>query len=269
MVILTTLTVLAYGWMMRAVAVRNLLVVVVAAAVLLGPLYLVADQLPLAAQRALSVLPGLRIDSRAVADAQNSYFLRWEFEQGRGDHDPGLLLGGSRLHALPDEASLRTARFNMLEYNPHEGQFYKGFISQMVSTGVFGTVAILIFSFGGAALALTQIDRRLWVREAQEGEFQFHKANTWRQTEEFRRHSQEAFRAFWIAPGFLPFDKHEVADDMHPLELTEGVCERIFVGKRLRIQKLTTGVGALLGGTQTYGHGPYCMNYWLTRAGPG
>lgn len=218
-----------------------------------------------------------------------------------------------------------------------------------------------MFQGGGP---LTKVDRRIWVREAQEGEFQFHKADTWRQTEDFRRQSKELFEHFglhrdfyrgktiidlgagsklrskyfegarliaiepladrflreipwcdlrdaaevyslpaeeqipqcvgradllisinvldhcynfeaivdnvrdYLKPdglAFLSFDKHEVADDMHPLQLTEEVCERIFVSKRLRIQKLTTGFGPLRGEVHTYGHGPYCMNYWLTR----
>ena len=66
--------------------------------------------------------------------------------------------------------------------------------------------------------------------------------------------------------AFLSFDKHDIADEMHPLELTEEVCERVFAEQGLRIERYSTGLGDLLDGRQTYGHGPYCLNYWLIRA---
>ena len=65
--------------------------------------------------------------------------------------------------------------------------------------------------------------------------------------------------------AFLSFDKHKWADEMHPLELTEETCAEIFARKGLQIQKASTGFGRVLGTTQTYGHGPYCMNNWLTK----
>ena len=66
--------------------------------------------------------------------------------------------------------------------------------------------------------------------------------------------------------AFLSFDKHEEADEMHPLELTEEICERLFVDRGLRIERQSAGFGGVLGEHQTYGHGPYCLNYWLRRA---
>lgn len=65
--------------------------------------------------------------------------------------------------------------------------------------------------------------------------------------------------------AFLSFDKHEEADEMHPLELTEEICERLFHECGLRITKRSQGFGNLLGELQTYGHGPYCLNYWLVK----
>jgi hypothetical protein len=53
---------------------------------------------------------------------------------------------------------------------------------------------------------------------------------------------------------------------MHPLSLTEETCAPIFSEAGLRIEKLTTGMGDVLGGTQTYGHGPTTLNYWLRPA---
>ena len=66
--------------------------------------------------------------------------------------------------------------------------------------------------------------------------------------------------------AFLTFDMHDKADHMHPLSLTEKTCKPIFDQAKLRIEKVTTGVGDALGGPQTYGHGPFTLNYWLRRA---
>lgn len=68
--------------------------------------------------------------------------------------------------------------------------------------------------------------------------------------------------------AFLSFDMHAEADDMHPLSLTKKKCAPIFGKAGFRIQKVTTGMGDVLGGSQTYGHGPYTLNYWLRPAQP-
>jgi len=65
--------------------------------------------------------------------------------------------------------------------------------------------------------------------------------------------------------AFLSFDKHDVADKMHPLELNETICEQVFIRQGLKIVKFNMGFGGLLGDKQTYGFGDYCMNYWLKR----
>jgi 2-polyprenyl-3-methyl-5-hydroxy-6-metoxy-1,4-benzoquinol methylase len=70
--------------------------------------------------------------------------------------------------------------------------------------------------------------------------------------------------AYLTAGGlaFLSFDKHEFPDKMHPLLLDEQICNQIFTQNHLTIEKFTTGAGRVL---TTYGHGPYCLNYWLRK----
>lgn len=210
--------------------------------------------------------------------------------------------------------------------------------------------------------ARTTTSRSEWEREAQEGEFRFHKRDRWRQTGDFIAQTDRLFRHFGFAPtdyagktvidvgagsmlrtkfftdarlivvepladrflaeiktsdlrdaeevhsrpaeqlietlvgtadlvisinvldhcfdfpqivknirqylkpdgvAFLSFDMHAEADEMHPLSLTEETCSPIFADAGLTIEKLTTGVGQALGGAQTYGHGPFTLNYWL------
>jgi 2-polyprenyl-3-methyl-5-hydroxy-6-metoxy-1,4-benzoquinol methylase len=215
-----------------------------------------------------------------------------------------------------------------------------------------------------AVVAKTSHDRLTWASKAQEGEFNFHKSNQWRKTQDFVDQTDRLLRHFGFTPGqydgrvvadvgagsmlrtkfftgahlvvvepladrfraeiphsdlddaaevystpaeqliedlegrcdlvisinvldhcydfaqivdnirrylkpdglaFLTFDKHDKADDMHPLSLTENTCKPIFEKARLRIEKFSNGVGDVLGGAQTYGHGPTTLNYWLRR----
>src|SRR3954454_11926611 len=217
----------------------------------------------------------------------------------------------------------------------------------------------------GDVVAKTTESREKWASEAQEGEFAFHKTNTWRQTPDFMIQTDRLLRHFGFTPeqyagkvvldvgagsmlrtrffsdarlvvlepladrfraeipgcdlndaaevysqpaeqliddlvgradlvisinvldhcydfpqivdnirqylkpdglAFLTFDMHDKADHMHPLSLTEKTCRPIFDDAKLRIEEVTTGVGDALGGAQTYGHGPFTLNYRLRRA---
>jgi hypothetical protein len=63
--------------------------------------------------------------------------------------------------------------------------------------------------------------------------------------------------------AFVSFDKHDGADKMHPLRLTEEICERLFSKNGLTVENHSKGAGEVL---KTYGHGNYCLNYWLRKA---
>jgi 2-polyprenyl-3-methyl-5-hydroxy-6-metoxy-1,4-benzoquinol methylase len=65
--------------------------------------------------------------------------------------------------------------------------------------------------------------------------------------------------------AFISFDKHEEADEKHPLRLDEHICREIFERNDLVIEKVTQGANGILPG-DTYGHGPYCLNYRLKKA---
>lgn len=68
--------------------------------------------------------------------------------------------------------------------------------------------------------------------------------------------------------AFVSFDKHDYADKLHPLTLTERSATEIFERADLVVERMTTGLGDALGGPQTYGHGPYVLNFWLRRHSP-
>jgi 2-polyprenyl-3-methyl-5-hydroxy-6-metoxy-1,4-benzoquinol methylase len=65
---------------------------------------------------------------------------------------------------------------------------------------------------------------------------------------------------------FLSFDKQKRTDSMHPLKLDEAICKRIFEQTGFVIEKVTRGTNGILPG-DVYGHGFYCLNYWLRRSG--
>ncbi|MFK7810735.1 MAG: class I SAM-dependent methyltransferase [Saprospiraceae bacterium] len=68
--------------------------------------------------------------------------------------------------------------------------------------------------------------------------------------------------------AFLSFDVHFVTDEMHPLILTDKVCIEIFEETGFKIQKKNRGFFGKYKEakkTDTYGHGSYCLNYWLTK----
>lgn len=63
--------------------------------------------------------------------------------------------------------------------------------------------------------------------------------------------------------AFLSFDNHEYPDKMHPLVLNEKTCGEIFARSNLIVENFSTGAGEIL---KTYGHGLYCLNFWLKKA---
>lgn len=68
--------------------------------------------------------------------------------------------------------------------------------------------------------------------------------------------------------AFLSFDVHFVTDGMHPLILTDKICVKIFEDIGFKIQKKNKGFFGKYHETKkikTYGHGAYCLNYWLTK----
>jgi 2-polyprenyl-3-methyl-5-hydroxy-6-metoxy-1,4-benzoquinol methylase len=65
--------------------------------------------------------------------------------------------------------------------------------------------------------------------------------------------------------AFLSFDKQKKADRMHPLKLDETICEKIFEQAGFVVERLTRGTNGILP-RDVYGHGYYCLNYWLRKS---
>lgn len=68
--------------------------------------------------------------------------------------------------------------------------------------------------------------------------------------------------------AFLSFDEHFITDKMHPLVLTDSICSKIFLDLGFTIEQKTRGFSEdVFQVTQrhNYGHGTYCLNYWLRK----
>ena len=57
-----------------------------------------------------------------------------------------------------------------------------------------------------------------------------------------------------------------MTDDLHPLVLTEDTCVPLFRNAGLEVVRQSKGFADVLKGRQTYGDGPYALNYWLRVA---
>lgn len=150
------ISVLVIAYTQRFYTFKNLMVTFIAIGMVLTPTILYANKLPLAAQRALSYIPGIKIDSYARANGSATLETRRllrivgfrmipeYFWVGRGFMMP------SRDYSHIWDPTYITTHVN-------QGKFYNGFIGLMVNTGVFGTVAMLVFLGAGSYLAYSVI----------------------------------------------------------------------------------------------------------------
>ncbi|WP_169726966.1 methyltransferase domain-containing protein [Desulfovibrio cuneatus] len=69
--------------------------------------------------------------------------------------------------------------------------------------------------------------------------------------------------------AFLSFDSHAgITDPAHPLSLTQEECTQIFIDTGFFIKRVTKGFPesfAKLISAHSYGHGEYCLNFWLSK----
>lgn len=69
--------------------------------------------------------------------------------------------------------------------------------------------------------------------------------------------------------AFLSFDEHKYRDPMHPLILSDEICREVFGHNGLAVKRHSKGFGdckEISKGRETYGHGDFCLNYWLSPA---
>jgi len=115
--------------------------------------YGTARYLPSSAQRAISFLPGIEIESLAAADAASTLSARKNMFRLGMELIPEYFWVGRGFTRYMDEYSMT--------YDPtgttfllNQGAFYNGFIGLMVNTGFFGMLSMSLFLLAGTVLAL-------------------------------------------------------------------------------------------------------------------
>ncbi|MEI6342308.1 MAG: hypothetical protein WCR07_10150 [Verrucomicrobiota bacterium] len=135
---------------LRLVFVSSLMALVLLLAYALGP------ELPLSAQRALSVLPGIQLDPVAVADAQKTYEGRVVMREVGIQLIPDFLWRGRGFGQSTDTVPLMMAQdpYGTIAEHVEYGRFYNGPVGLMVNTGLPGTVCLMGVILAGSMLAM-------------------------------------------------------------------------------------------------------------------
>ncbi len=115
-------------------------------------LYGFADRMPLAVQRALSVLPALSIDKQAKQDGDATFETRRMLRKIGMDLIPQYFWTGRGFGLSTTDYSWQWDP-STITTHVNQGRFFNGFIGLMVNTGVFGTTAMIIFLAAGTVLA--------------------------------------------------------------------------------------------------------------------
>ena len=145
-------TALVAAWSQRFFQVQRVLAASALLLIAYGLAYFYVRELPLSAQRALSIIPGITVDRLADEDGRATFEGRitirkigWQLSKqyrwiGRGygkmtDLDPAQY------------------RYDMAYMHVDNGVFYNGTIGLLVNAGLPGTVFMFILLYGGSVLA--------------------------------------------------------------------------------------------------------------------
>ena len=157
--VMTGLTALYAMWSQRFFSARNSCLMALLALLCLAVTYTFSRELPLTVQRAVSFLPGIRVDSQAYVDAASTLHTRALLRQVGWQMVPDYLwLGrGFGLNAAVDYSYQWEP--TTVTWHANQGRFYNGPIGLLVNTGLSGAVCMGLFLWAGTALALRIIWR--------------------------------------------------------------------------------------------------------------
>jgi hypothetical protein len=117
-------------------------------------IYVLSDRLPLAAQRAISFLPGIEVHALASQDARSTLEMRRHLRRIGMELAPEYLWIGRGLGFSATGDLWATVSRDPLTWHVSVGRFYNGFVGLLVNTGLFGTLFMLTFLTGGTVLAV-------------------------------------------------------------------------------------------------------------------
>lgn len=127
---------------------------IIGAVSLLGLLVVIANiqSMPLSAQRALSYIPGVKINSMARSDSSGTLETRRLLRQEGVKLIPQYFWMG-RGFGVPSRDFSHKWDPSQVTIHINQGRFYNGLIGLMVNTGVFGTLFMSLFLGAGTLIA--------------------------------------------------------------------------------------------------------------------
>jgi hypothetical protein len=146
------------AWAQRSLTAGRLVLLGVATVVSLIFAYSFARDLPLSAQRMLSVLPQISVDPVARLDAEGTRDSRNLFRRLGFEIAPNYYLVGRGLGYVQDVPTFSEYDpYGIIENHIQNGSFYTGAPSMLVNTGLPGTFAICLYLFGVTAFAVKNL----------------------------------------------------------------------------------------------------------------
>ena len=151
-VIIVVITIMFVGYAQRFFTMRNVMVLTVMGLLAFSVLFLYSSYLPSAAQRAVSFIPGLRVENQARIDADSTMIVRNTMFRVGMRMIPDYLWVGRGFTRFYDDPMQNTDPTTITAH-VNQGKFYNGFVGLMINTGLFGTLFMLLFILGGSASA--------------------------------------------------------------------------------------------------------------------
>ncbi len=149
LLVLLFFVLLISAWAQRFFSVVRSFVMGVASLSVLAFVYVFAQELPLSAQRTLSLLPGISINRIARDDGDMTWFGRQEMRRLGWELAPQYRWIGRGFRKNEQSGILES----MQGYIDPD-TFYNGFIGLLVNTGLPGTMSMLVFLAAGSAIAI-------------------------------------------------------------------------------------------------------------------
>jgi hypothetical protein len=137
---------LTCAWAQRVFSVPRVMILGAASILLIGSFYVVGKSLPLAAQRTLTVLPGIELDGVAVEDARATLEGRLALRATGLSLVPNYLWRGRGFGPSTEPVPFYGFDpYGVITESVNNGRFYNGPIGLAVNTGLAGTICLLGF----------------------------------------------------------------------------------------------------------------------------
>ena len=153
LLVMVAFTFLGVGWAQRVFNPARVIVLAFVLACSMTTAYLIGDRLPLAAQRALTVLPGIKLDAFAEQDAAATLHGRTLMRNAGIGLIPYFLWVGRGFGQTDTVQATWMTDDPNVNLQIESGTFYNGPVGLLVNTGLAGGISMLAFVACGAGVA--------------------------------------------------------------------------------------------------------------------